>query len=98
MSEDISKIINELNKKNFNKALKLCQDYPQNIELHILNNLKGIIYINLKKPDKAIEHFEKSLKIKQDYSEAYSNLANLYFSFRDYKKSIEIIKKALIYD
>jgi hypothetical protein len=46
MSDIILKIIHELNNKNFKKALKLCEKYSENNDLHILNNLKGIIFIN----------------------------------------------------
>ncbi len=44
MSDIFSKIINEINNKNFNTALKLSGGYSENNDLHILNNLKGIIY------------------------------------------------------
>jgi hypothetical protein len=44
MSDICSKIINEINNKNFNTALKLSGGYSENNDLHILNNLKGIIY------------------------------------------------------
>ena len=98
MSEEIYKIVNELNSKNFKKALELSDKYSKNKDLHILNNLKGIIYINLKDPKRAIEHFEKSLNYKENYSEAYANLANLYFSIKNITKSIETIKEGLNYD
>ena len=62
MSEIIPKIINELNNKNFLKALKISEEYSEKDNLHILNNLKGIIFIKLQNPKKAIECFEKSLK------------------------------------
>ncbi len=44
MSDIFYKIINEINNKNFNTALKLSGGYSENNDLHILNNLKGIIY------------------------------------------------------
>tara|TARA_Y100000590_G_C14842291_1_gene684385 strand:+ start:286 stop:417 length:132 start_codon:yes stop_codon:yes gene_type:complete len=40
MSEEIHKIIKELNNKNFKIALKLCEEYSNNKDLHILNNKK----------------------------------------------------------
>ncbi len=98
MSKEIHKIINELNKKNFKIALKLCEEYTENKDLHILNNLKGIIYINLKDTIRAIEYFKKSINYKENYLEAYANLANSYFSIKNIAKSIEIIKKGLSYD
>ncbi len=97
MSESISKIIRELDKKNFNKALKLCDKYSHSNDLHILNNLKGIIFINLKDYRKAIEYFIKSLNHKEDYLEAYSNLVSAYFDIKNFSKSIETIIKALKY-
>ena len=98
MPENFKKIINEINNKNYKKALQLCEGYSENNDLYILNNLKGIIYINLKDPKRAIEHFEKSLNYKENYSEAYANLANLYFSIKNITKSIETIKEGLNYD
>jgi len=98
MSDSITKIIHELNNKNFKKALKLCEKYSENNNLHILNNLKGIIFINLKDHSKAIEYFKKSLNYKEDYLEGYSNLASAYFSIKNFSKSINTIIKALNYD
>ena len=52
MSGSISKIINELNNKNFNKALNLCEEYSANKDLHILNNWNNVlddVYLDLKK-------------------------------------------------
>ena len=43
MSNSIPKIIHELNNKNFKKALKLCEKYTENNDLHIFNNLKKIV-------------------------------------------------------
>ena len=98
MPDSISKIIYELNNKNFKKALKLCEKYSENNNLHILNNLKGIIFINLKDHPKAIKYFQKSINHKEDYLEGYSNLASAYFSIKNYSKSINTIIKALNYD
>jgi tetratricopeptide (TPR) repeat protein len=98
MSDSISKIIYELNNKNFKKALELSEKYSENNNLHILNNLKGIIFINLKDHTKAIEYFQESINHKEDYLEGYSNLANAYFSTKNFSKSINTIIKALNYD
>ena len=98
MSESIQKIINELNNKNYKKALHLCENYSKNNDLHILNNLKGVIFINLNDHIKAIEHFKKSLDYKKDYLEGYSNLANAYFGIKNFKESIKTITKALRYE
>ncbi len=98
MSESFSKIIHELNNKNFDKALKLSEKYLGNKELHILNNLKGIIFINLNNHAKAIEYFENSINYKEDYIDAYLNLANVYFSNKNFSKSIETVKKGLNYE
>tara|TARA_Y100001970_G_scaffold287033_1_gene410687 strand:+ start:9410 stop:11140 length:1731 start_codon:yes stop_codon:yes gene_type:complete len=98
MSENFKKIINEINNKNYKKALQLCEGYSENNDLYILNNLKGIIYINLNNINEAIEQFKKSIKNKKDYIEAYSNLANAYFSNKNFSESIKIITTALKYD
>ena len=98
MSDSFSKIIQELNNKNFNKALELLEEYPVDTEPHIFNNLKGIIFINLKNHSKAIECFKNSLNYKENYIDAYLNLANVYFSNKNISKSIDIVGKALNYE
>ncbi len=98
MSDNFSRIIHELNNKNFNKALQLSREYKANNDLHILNNLKGIIFINLKDHQKAIHHFKNSLNYKEDYIDAHLNLANAYYSNKNFSDSINTIIKALNYE
>ena len=108
MSGSISKIIHELNNKNFNKALNLCEEYSENNDLHILNNLKGIIFINLKDHQNAIEYFKKSLKrklyrgiFKEDYTTiGYKSIMSKFFlaSISESCKTIYFsIRKHLIF-
>ena len=78
MSENFSKIIQELNNKNFNKALELSENIQQILN-YILNNLKGVIFINLKIIQRPL-NVSKSLSYKENYVDAYLNLANVYFS------------------
>ena len=63
MSASFSKIIYELKNRNFNKALKLSNECKVNNDLHILNNLKGIIFINLKKDYQKAIHHSKFFKL-----------------------------------
>ena len=65
MSSTITKIIETIKKKNFKEAEKLCNEYKLNQDLHILYNLKGIIFISLNDPRKAIENFQLSINKKK---------------------------------
>ena len=97
MSSTITKIIETIKKKNFKEAEKLCNEYKLNQDLHILYNLKGIIFISLNDPRKAIENFQLSINKKKDYLDAYSNLANVYFSVKNVLNSITTVREALNY-
>ena len=58
-----------------------------------LNNI-GLLYEALKKDEKAKNYYQKSLKIKENYSANY-NLGVYYRKNGDYKKSIFYLEKAL---
>ena len=55
-------IIENINNKNFDKALKLCELYENSSNAHIIYNLKGAIYHLLNNLEMAEIYFLKSSK------------------------------------
>jgi tetratricopeptide (TPR) repeat protein len=72
---------------------KAYQLDPNNKE--ILNTI-GYVYLErLDDPLKAIEFFEKAVKVDTDYSDAYNNLGYSYEKLGEYEKAIPFYKKAI---
>ena len=58
-------------------------------------NLIGVSLIAQHKFDEAEKNFNKLIKIKPDFAEAYNNLANIYMNTQKIKKAIKYFDKAI---
>jgi len=70
--------------------LKAEELYPGD---HLLQNYLGIAYRQKGKPDLAIKHFEKALKLKHDYAPARNNMGAAYFDKKDWDSAIACYKE-----
>lgn len=66
--------------------------FPNNIRAY---NGLGVIFKNQDEYDKAIEQFEKALKINHYYTPAYYNLGDIQYRLGNYENAIAYFKKAL---
>ena len=83
-----------LKDQNYTSALKeLLEAEKLYSNDHILQNYLGIAYRQKGKPDLAIKHFKKSLKIKHDYAPAKNNLGAAYFDKKDWDSAIACYKE-----
>ena len=62
-----NEIIENIKKKNFNEALKICERIENSSNKEIILNFKGIIYFNKGQKDLAEKNFIESHKIKNDF-------------------------------
>ncbi len=68
---------------SFKKAIDIRQDDAMaHYSLAVTANLCGLT-------DDAIKHYKEAVKIKPTYAEAYSNLATVYYQFKQGKDAIE---------
>ncbi len=77
--------------KNFKNAKLLNNDFRS-------NNLLALCFNVSERPDSALTYYNELIKIKPDTAIAWINLGQYYFIKKDYKKSIENLKKALELD
>lgn len=80
-------------KQEYEEALKVYEkilnfdffikEEKENVLSQIYCN-QGYIYLNLNKISEAIENFQKALKLKPNYFEAYFNLGNAYLQRKDF--------------
>ena len=98
----IREVKRQIKEKNYDKALKLCDDALNNGEDWQFLNLKALTLTRLKKHEKAVEYFNKALNITSS-SEIKSNKAKalydwakqLYFPDCEYKKALLLIDEAI---
>ena len=63
-------------------------------ENYVIWNKLGLTHKNMKKNKDAIEAFKKSLQYKQDFDEAWANLAKINFSKKNYDQAIQQYRHA----
>jgi type IV pilus assembly protein PilF len=76
--------------KEFNKALEWD---PNNAEAH--NAIAILLHLAFGKPEEAIVHYRKALEARPGFSEAKTNLGNVYLSQERYGEAIRLYEEAL---
>ncbi len=96
LSNEINKIITNLNNKEFKTAINSCENLiKSNIESAIVYNLYGQAYQNLALYEKSIPKFKKSIELQENNYFALNNLAISLKATEKYKLSEEAYKKCL---
>jgi tetratricopeptide (TPR) repeat protein len=92
---DIDKIIKNINNKNLHKALELCKLYENNNNVHIIHNLKGVIYHLQNNLEMAEICFLKSFKLNKNFLDPLKNLYIIYNKLKKIEEMINIGKKLI---
>ena len=96
LNHKISYLLKLCNEKSFNKALSEFKLLINNNDSDpVIYNLGGIINVNLRNFDAAIDCFSKALKINSDYAEANNNMGALLKTIGRTKDSISYFEKAI---
>jgi tetratricopeptide (TPR) repeat protein len=89
-------IIQNLNNKEFNKALvkleKLSVEYPND---NLLTKLFASIYFQTKKWQNSINYYEKTLPFENEKFKTYNNIGVAFFNLGKINKSIEAFQKSI---
>jgi tetratricopeptide (TPR) repeat protein len=80
-------------RKEYRKAIELYQSIQP--ATHITMNKIGIAYHHLMEFGNAKKHYERSVKLKKDYSEALNNLGAVHYAQRGYRRAVSYYNKAL---
>ena len=75
-----------------NQSAQLLRTFPQSPSLF---NIRGIVNASLKNYDEAIENYQKAIKLKPNWADAYLNLGNAQRDFGYLIKAIESFQKAI---
>lgn len=83
-----------IEKGDLKKALFFIQKGLEIKKIPQAYNTEGTIYQKLEMYNEAIYSFEEAIKLDENYIEPQTNLAIIYYTFRDnYEKAMEIFKK-----
>ena len=92
---NLKKIIENINKKEFDKALKLCEFYENDSNAHIISNLKGVIYHLQNNLEMAEICFLNSSKINNLFIDPLQNLYMIYNKKRKIEEMLSVGKKLI---
>ncbi len=89
-SPEFINILDLINKRNFLDAnLKLDSLIFRDKDSYFLNNIKGVILLNLGDLDNAEIFLKKSINLNKNFIEAYSNLGTVFFLKKNFLESIK---------
>ena len=74
------------------KGALLSEQYPDDPNIP---NLLGVVNAALQNHEEAITHYNKAIKLKPDYAEAYYNLANIFYTLKKFKRAINKYRQAV---
>jgi type IV pilus assembly protein PilF len=74
----------------YDEALKLDPYFP---DVH--NAMGLLLHAGFKKQDEALTHYQRALELRPDFSEAKTNLGNLYLDQAKYDEAIKLYEQAL---
>lgn len=93
--DKIQEILNLKHKKKYIEAKEICETILDvDINNSIVNNLLGLIFIELKDLKKAEQYIKKALDINKNDQELLNNLAVVYIHQNEYGLAIKYFKKA----
>ena len=97
MSE-LKNIVDQIQKRDLDKALELCDLNENNNNKHIILNFKGVIYLLKNNLELAETNFINSIKINNKFEDPIKNLYSICLRRNNYKDLLFYAKKLLEID
>lgn len=76
--------------RELQKSLELNPDNPE-----ALNAMGLVLHLSFNRPEEAVRHYKRALEVRPSFSEAKTNLANVYLSQSRYDEAIKLYEEAL---
>jgi Tfp pilus assembly protein PilF len=95
---DLKEIADYIINKNFDQALKLCENYQNEKNKYIIFNFKGVIHLSQNNFENAEINFLNSFKENNKFIDPLNNLIQLYLRKKDYIKLLFYAKKLIKID
>ena len=75
---DLKEIVEKIKDKDLENALKLCNNYNNKNNQHIISNFKGAIYLIKGDLELSEKNLLKSIEIKPNFEDPIKNLYSLF--------------------
>ena len=90
---DLKEIVEKIKDKDLDNALKLCNNYNNKNNQHIISNFKGAIYLIKGDLELSEKNLLKSIEIKPNFEDPIKNLYSLFLKKKIYNKVLFYAKK-----
>ncbi len=90
---DLKLIVENINSKKLDLALKQCEDYSVKENIYLINNFIGVIYSLKNNQELAEEFFRKSHKLNEKFEDPLKNLYLINIRKKNYSEAINIAQK-----
>lgn len=90
---DLKEIVEKIKNKDLENALKLCNNYNDKNNRHIILNFKGAIYLIKGDLELSEKNLLKSIEIKPSFEDPIKNLYSLFLKKKLYNKVLFYAKK-----
>ena len=90
---DLKEIVEKIKDKDLENALKLCNNYNNKNNQHIISNFKGAIYLIKGDLELSEKNLLKSIEIKPNFEDPIKNLYSLFLKKKIYNKVLFYAKK-----
>ena len=88
-------IVENINQKKLDIALKQCEDYNIKENKYLINNFKGVIYSLKNDQVLAEEYFKKSHNLNEKFEDPLKNLYVINIKKKNYLEAINIAQKLI---
>tara|TARA_B100000035_G_scaffold81037_1_gene67951 strand:+ start:6882 stop:8591 length:1710 start_codon:yes stop_codon:yes gene_type:complete len=96
--DELKNIVDQIKKKDLDKALELCDLSENNNNKHIILNLKGVVNLLKDNHDLAESNFLNSINENNKFEDPIKNLYILYLKKKKYKELLIYAKKLIEID
>ena len=90
---NLKNIIQSINEKDFDKALKLCKLYENKKNSNVIFNLKGVVYLLKNDLEMAENSFLQSVKVNKSFLDPLKNLYTVYHKRKKINEMLSVAYK-----
>ena len=96
MRDKITEILNLIKVKKFKEAKIKCDEIKKHFDKNVeFLNIYGFVFFNLNNYEKAVDQWEKAIKIDPKFVDGLNNLGNALSKIKKFDEAINYLNKAL---